>query len=133
RGASRRHRRPRRALRRALHDRPRPADGRNGAGGRARGGASPLRLARAVEPGGRLRPPRPSRRRILVRRVLAVVAVLLVLGAVGAAFAIRSSSNAAPPPTTTIRQLRQFRIVFPEGFTRAKMADRVGVVAKIAK
>jgi UPF0755 protein len=86
-----------------------------------------------VEPGGQLRPPRPSRRRILVRRIVAVVAVLLVLGAVGAALAIRSSSNAAPPPTTTIRQLRQFRIVFPEGFTRAKMAERVGVVAKIAR
>ncbi|HEU5216541.1 MAG TPA: endolytic transglycosylase MltG [Gaiellaceae bacterium] len=64
---------------------------------------------------------------------MAVVAVLLVLGGVAAAFAVRSSSNAAPPPTTTIRQLRQFRIVFPEGFTRAKMAERVGVVAKIAR
>jgi UPF0755 protein len=36
------------------------------------------------------------------------------------------------PPTTTIRQLRQFRVVFPEGFTRLQMAKRAEVVAKIA-
>jgi uncharacterized YceG family protein len=85
-----------------------------------------------VEPGDQLTPPRPSRRRILVRRLVAVVAIVLVLGAVAAALVVRSSSNAASPPTTTIRQLRQFRVVFPEGFTRAKMAERVGTVAKIA-
>ena len=68
-----------------------------------------------------------------MRRTVAVVAILLVLGAVTAAVAFRGSSHAAPPPTTTIRQLRQFRILFPEGFTRAKMAERVGVVAKIAR
>jgi len=85
-----------------------------------------------VEPGGELKP-RPSRRRILVRRVVAAVALLLVLGGIGAALAMRGSSNAAPPPTTTIRQLRQFRIVFPEGFTRAQMAQRAQAVAKIAK
>ena len=68
-----------------------------------------------------------------MRRLLAVVAVVLVVGAVAAALALRGSSHAAPPPTTTVRQLRQFRIVFPEGFTRVKMAARVGVVAKIAR
>jgi uncharacterized YceG family protein len=36
-------------------------------------------------------------------------------------------------PTTTIKQLRQFAILFPEGFTRALMAARVGAVAKIAE
>ena len=41
--------------------------------------------------------------------------------------------SAAAPPTTTIRQLRQFRIVFPEGFTRAQMVARVKSVAKIAE
>ena len=35
--------------------------------------------------------------------------------------------------TTTVRQLRQFRILFPEGFTRAQMAARVQAVAKIAE
>jgi UPF0755 protein len=42
-------------------------------------------------------------------------------------------SGAAAPPTTTIRQLRQFRIVFPEGFTRVQMAARAQVVARIAR
>jgi uncharacterized YceG family protein len=85
-----------------------------------------------VEPNDQLTPPRPSRRRIFVRRLVAVVAVVLVVGAVAAAVALRGSSNAASPPTTTIRQLRQFKILFPEGFTRVKMAQRVGEVAKIA-
>jgi len=58
---------------------------------------------------------------------------VLVIGGIAAALAMRGSSNAAPPPTTTIRQLRQFRIVFPEGFTRVQMAARAKVVAKIAK
>jgi UPF0755 protein len=35
-------------------------------------------------------------------------------------------------PTTTVRELRQFRVVFPEGFTRAQMAARAQAVAKIA-
>jgi UPF0755 protein len=86
-----------------------------------------------MEPGGQLKPQRPSRRRILIRRSAAVVALVLVAGGVAAAFALRGSSRAASPPTTTIRQLRQFRIVFPEGFTRAQMAARAQVVAKIAK
>ena len=43
------------------------------------------------------------------------------------------ATSSAAPPTTTIRQLRQFRVVFPEGFTRAQMAARVGAVAKIAE
>jgi peptidoglycan lytic transglycosylase G len=86
-----------------------------------------------VEPGDQLKKPPASRRRILVRRLGAVVVLLLVLGGVGTALAFRNSSNAAPPPTTTIRQLRQFRVVFPEGFTRAQMAARVGAVAKIAR
>ena len=67
-----------------------------------------------------------------MRRLVAVVAVVLVLGAVTAALALRGSSDAASPPTTTVRQLRQFRILFPEGFTRAQMAERVQAVAKIA-
>ena len=85
-----------------------------------------------MEPGDQLTKPPASRRRILVRRLGAVVVILLVLGGVGTALAFRNSSTAAPPPTTTIRQLRQFRVVFPEGFTRAQMAARVGAVAKIA-
>lgn len=50
-----------------------------------------------------------------------------------AAGAAGCGTGAAAPPTTTVRQLRQFRIVFPEGFTRAQMAARVQAVAKIAQ
>ena len=67
-----------------------------------------------------------------MRRLVAVVAIVLVVGAVAAALALRGSSDAAPPPTTTVRQLRQFRILFPEGFTRVRMAQRAQEVAKIA-
>ena len=50
-----------------------------------------------------------------------------------AAVAAGCGSSSAAQPTTTVRQLRQFRIVFPEGFTRAQMVARVGAVAKIAE
>jgi peptidoglycan lytic transglycosylase G len=60
-----------------------------------------------------------------VVRLLAALAVVLVVAGCG-------GSHAAPP-TTTLRQLHQFRVVFPEGFTRAQMAARVQAVAKIAQ
>jgi UPF0755 protein len=63
----------------------------------------------------------------VVRSALVICAVLVATGAAGC------GSGAAAPPTTTNRQLRQFRVVFPEGFTRVQMAERVQVVAKIAK
>jgi UPF0755 protein len=86
-----------------------------------------------VERGGQLTPSGPSRHRIAVRRLVAVLVVALVAGGTAAALALRGSSHAAPPPETTIRQLRQFRVVFPEGFTRAQMAARAQVVARIAR
>jgi UPF0755 protein len=64
----------------------------------------------------------------VVRRALLGICVVLV--AVGAAGC--GGTGSAAPPTTTVRQLRQFRVVFPEGFTRVQMAERAGVVAKIA-
>lgn len=42
-------------------------------------------------------------------------------------------TGSAAPPASTIHQLRQFRVVFPEGFTRAHMAARVQAVSKIAE
>jgi uncharacterized YceG family protein len=41
-------------------------------------------------------------------------------------------SHTAAPPTTTVVAPKPFRVVFPEGFTRAQMAERVAAVAKIA-
>jgi UPF0755 protein len=61
----------------------------------------------------------------------ALVGICAVLVAVGAAGC--GGAGAAAPPTTTVHQLRQFRVVFPEGFTRAQMAARVDAVAKIAE
>ncbi|MBV8064982.1 MAG: endolytic transglycosylase MltG [Actinobacteria bacterium] len=62
-------------------------------------------------------------------RVVAAVAVVVLLFA--------GCGGGGKPATTTIKtalvhQLHQFRVVFPEGFTRAQMAQRVGAVAKIA-
>jgi UPF0755 protein len=60
--------------------------------------------------------------------LVAICAVLIAAAAAGC-----GGSGEAAQPTTTIRQLRQFRIVFPEGFTRTQMAARAGVVSKIAR
>jgi UPF0755 protein len=61
----------------------------------------------------------------------ALVGICAVL--VAAAAAGCGGTGAAAPPTTTIHQLRQFRVVYPEGFTRAKMVARTQTVAKIAE
>jgi UPF0755 protein len=60
--------------------------------------------------------------------LVGICAVLVAAIAAGC-----GGTSAAAPPTTTVRQLRQFRVVFPEGFTRAQMAARVQAVAKIAE
>jgi UPF0755 protein len=60
----------------------------------------------------------------------ALVGICAVL--VAAAAAGCGGTSSAAPPTTT-RQLRQFRVLFPEGFTRDEMAARVQAVAKIAE
>ena len=80
-------------------------------------------------------PPRQvSRSRIRTRRlgvaVGVVVAALIVFAIVKIA-----GRGGSPAPTTTaaIVQPKPFRIVFPEGFSRAEMAQRVQVVAKIAE
>jgi UPF0755 protein len=65
----------------------------------------------------------------VVRGALLGICAVLVAGAVAGC----GGTGSAAPPTTTIRQLRQFRVVFPEGFTRAQMAARVTAVAKIAE
>lgn len=59
----------------------------------------------------------------MVRGALVALAAAALLAGCG-------SSSAAP--VTTLKQLRQFRILFPEGFTRSQMVARVSAVAKIA-
>lgn len=80
-------------------------------------------------------PPRQvSRSRIRARRlgVVAgvVVAVLIVFAIVKIA---DGGGSTAPTTTAAIVQPKPFRIVFPEGMSRAEMAHRVDVVAKIAE
>jgi uncharacterized YceG family protein len=78
---------------------------------------------------------RPSRRRILVRRAVALVAVLgLVALLVGSAMAVLSGGEeAAPPPPPAPVAPKPLKIIFPEGFTRTQMAERIGEVNKIAQ
>jgi peptidoglycan lytic transglycosylase G len=59
------------------------------------------------------------------------VAGLLVAAALLAAVAAGCGGSQAAPVTTVVP--KPFRVVFPEGFTRAQMAGRVQVVAKIAE
>lgn len=104
------------------------------------------------------RPPQgPSPRQVARRRALALAVLVLVLGGLGwlAVAAIgggRGSNQAAQTSTrsntlvyrtvtrttatgtvvTVIAMPKPFHVVFPEGFTRKQMAERVAAVAKIA-
>jgi uncharacterized YceG family protein len=83
------------------------------------------------------RPPGPSRGRILARRTLALILLVLGLAFVGwVAFAVaggirdKSEPQAKPPPIVAPPTLK---IIFPEGFTRAQMAERIKAVNQIAR
>ena len=81
---------------------------------------------------------RPGRGRVLARRF---VAIALLAGFFGLALWLgvtalgRTSREAEPPPPTTTAPPPppSLRIVFPEGFTRKQMVQRVGAVRKIAQ
>jgi UPF0755 protein len=79
---------------------------------------------------------RPSRGRLALRRSVAVLIVLAVVAA-GAwlgttAFGGEEEPPPPPPTTTATPALKTLRIIFPEGYTRRQMADRVGAVREIA-
>jgi uncharacterized YceG family protein len=81
------------------------------------------------------RPTGPSPALVRRRRVVALVAAVLAVAGVFAAvwWAVpHVRHEAAPPPPPPPPPPKPFRIVFPEGFTRAQMADRVSAVKKIA-
>jgi uncharacterized YceG family protein len=66
--------------------------------------------------------------------------VLLLLGLIGAgawlaALALRASDDDPPPPPTTIAAPppKPLKIIFPEGFTRTQMAERITAVNAIAR
>ncbi len=79
---------------------------------------------------------RPSRRRIIARRLvaLAFVAALVAIVA-GSAWALLGGrgEEAAPPPAPVAPPPKPLRIIFPEGFTREQMARRIGEVNQIAQ
>ena len=72
--------------------------------------------------------------RIMRRRVAALAAVVIVVGVVVALVKVAGHGSASSTPTTaTVAAPKPFRIVFPEGFSRAEMAQRVQAVAAIAQ
>jgi UPF0755 protein len=62
-----------------------------------------------------------------MRFLLALVVLLAVLAAAGC-----SGGGDDPEPVVTTPPLARLRIIFPEGFTRRDMADRVAAVRQIA-
>ena len=82
---------------------------------------------------------RPGRRRLLVRRLVALGALIgaLSLAAWLASLAVNGvAADDPPPPPTTVAAApppKPLRIVFPEGYTRKEMAARVAAVRKIAR
>jgi UPF0755 protein len=87
------------------------------------------------EPPQRMTSP-PSRRRLAVRRAGAVLVLLVVTASavwLGASAFGGGKDDPPPPPTTTVApRLKTLRIVFPEGYTRRQMGDRVRAVRRIA-
>jgi UPF0755 protein len=75
---------------------------------------------------------RPSRLRLLARRLVWAGVLVGVLGAAAWAGAGLVREDDAPPPTETVPALERLRVIFPEGFTRDEMADRVAAVRAIA-
>jgi peptidoglycan lytic transglycosylase G len=73
--------------------------------------------------------------RVLRRRLAALGAVLVVGVAIFGAVEIAGRRSSAPPtlPSTTVPPPKPFRIIFPEGFNRDEMAQRVQAVAQIAE
>jgi UPF0755 protein len=82
---------------------------------------------------------RPSRRQIALRRVVALTVLvggLLVAGWAALAGVRAVGEDSAPVATTTQarpKPPRPLRIIFPEGFTREQMAQRVQAVKRIAR
>ena len=80
----------------------------------------------------RPRPPVRTPRAVVYRRRAVAIGVL-VAGFAAAWFIVQSVGGSSKPDTTVAVLPKPFEIVFPEGFTREQMAERVAAVAKIAK
>jgi UPF0755 protein len=66
------------------------------------------------------------------RTVWALVVVGVLAAATWAGAALVRHGDSPPPQTSTGPVLETFHVIFPEGFTRAEMAGRVGAVRQIA-
>jgi len=81
--------------------------------------------------------PRPPRRQLAARRVAALAVLVVGLGVVAWAATLGlgalRGADAPPPATTAPPPPKPLRIVFPEGFTRREMAERIDAVNDIAK
>ena len=78
-------------------------------------------------------PPRQVPRRRIVRRRLGAVGAVVLVGLVVLALVKITGGSSKPAPPPVVAAPKPFRIVFPEGFTRLDMAQRVEAVAKIAR
>jgi len=80
-------------------------------------------------------PPRRhvSRRRARARRLVwAAIAIGVLAAATWAGAALVRHDRAQSAPATTVPALVKLHVIFPEGFTRAQMAERVAAVRRIA-
>ncbi len=81
---------------------------------------------------------RATPERLAARRLMAIVFLLAFVGLAGwlayGTFASDSAEAEDPPATTTVPPpLPVLRVVFPEGFTRKEMVERVAAVREIAR
>ena len=81
--------------------------------------------------------PPPARTGTMLRRLLALTVLVALLGG-SAGSRSRSCGTGEPArtrqtPTEAVPPLQVLRIVFPEGFTRAQMAEQITAVNGIAK
>ena len=71
----------------------------------------------------------PTRDQVYRRRVVALIVVGAALGVAGwAAWTALGGDDKAAPPTT-VGPPKVIQVLFPEGFTRAQMAERAGAVS----
>jgi peptidoglycan lytic transglycosylase G len=79
----------------------------------------------------------PTQRQVRTRRVVALVvlaaAVALLVWVGTLAYGAIRESEPPPPPPKVVAPPKPLRIVFPEGFTRREMADRITAVNGIAR
>jgi UPF0755 protein len=74
----------------------------------------------------------------VLRRAVALVVIAVVVGGVAwlgvtVAHGLGGKSHRKATTTRAVPVLRPFRVIFPEGFTRKQMAERVEAVARIAE